>query len=162
MRLLHTLPAWLLLPALTFANPVTDDEQATFIETWALYAVQEMSRSSIPASITLAQAILESRWGQSETALNANNYFGIKCYNGWSGGTFYQMDDEASASCFRSYNGAEESFRDHTDFLKNNPRYAPLFEHHITDYKSWARTLKACGYATAEHYADKLIELVEK
>jgi hypothetical protein len=145
-----------------FANPITKSEQDAFIDTWALFAVQEMKRSSIPASITLAQAIVESRWGQSEMALVANNFFGIKCYNGWSGETYMQWDDEETESCFRRYSGPEESFKDHSDFLKANSRYSPLFEHHITDYKSWAKTLKSCGYATAANYADKLIEIIEK
>ncbi len=163
MRLLHTLLAWPLLLSGAFANPtISEAEQDAFIETWAIYAVQEMGRSSIPASITLAQAIVESRWGQSDMALVANNFFGIKCYNGWNGETYMKWDDEETESCFRRYSGPEESFKDHSDFLKANSRYSPLFEHHITDYKSWAKTLKSCGYATADNYADKLIEIIER
>lgn len=120
-----------------------------------------MKEFKIPASITLAQAILESGSGNSELARKANNHFGIKCHNDWTGAT-YQMTDDAPNECFRKYKDPEESFRDHSIFLTQRSRYADLFTLKISDYKSWAIGLKKAGYATNPHYAELLINLIEK
>ncbi|TAK33964.1 MAG: hypothetical protein EPO28_16720, partial [Saprospiraceae bacterium] len=115
----------------------------------------------IPASITLGQAILESNWGQGEMAINANNFFCIKCNNGWEGETFLAWDDEKEKSCFRSYSDVAGSFSDHSDFLSKNARYSRLFQYEVTNYSRWANGLEECGYATDTLYAEKLIRLIE-
>ncbi|WP_299583286.1 glucosaminidase domain-containing protein [uncultured Sunxiuqinia sp.] len=131
-----------------------------YIEKYAELAVSEMMRSGIPASITLAQACLESGNGNSMLSVKSNNHFGIKCKSSWSGKRVYHDDDE-KGECFRRYNSVEESFLDHSDFLMLNPRYASLFKLKITDYKGWARGLKKAGYATNPHYANHLIRIIE-
>lgn len=141
---------------------LTEEDRQVFIETFAQLAVDEMLFFGIPSSITLAQAILESNWGQGATALIANNYFGIKCHNGWEGPTYYAMDDESGKSCFRMYNDVVQSFRDHSLFLKQGNRYRELFNHPVTDYESWANGLKSCGYATDSLYAEKLIGIIQR
>lgn len=115
----------------------------------------------IPASITLAQGILESNSGNSVLAKKANNHFGIKCHANWTGETIY-MDDDASNECFRSYPSAEESYKDHSDFLKNGKRYQFLFSYSVDDYKNWAYGLKKAGYATNPEYAELLIKIIEE
>lgn len=122
-------------------------------------AVEQMLKYRIPASITLAQGVLESGAGNSELATRANNHFGIKC-NGWTGRKSYH-DDDASNECFRAYDNVYESYRDHSVFLTTSKRYSSLFQLQLTDYKGWARGLKACGYATSPTYASKLIEIIE-
>lgn len=122
-------------------------------------AVKEMLMHGVPASITLAQGMLESGNGNSALAMYANNHFGIKCHE-WTGMTYIQ-DDDASNECFRKYTSVLESFNDHSLFLKSRDRYAFLFDLKITDYKGWARGLKLAGYATDPNYADKLIEIIE-
>lgn len=134
--------------------------QEEYISKYAQTAVYEMYRSGIPASITLAQGLLESGAGLSELAVKSNNHFGIKCHNGWQGGKVYH-DDDAKGECFRKYDKAEESYRDHSDFLRYRDRYKFLFEYKITDYKSWAYGLKKAGYATDPSYPHKLINLIE-
>ena len=124
-------------------------------------AVQEMERSGIPASITLAQGIHESAYGNSELARKAKNHFGIKCTKDWKGKTMYKWDDEAQKSCFRFYTSAEDSYVDHTDFLMNRRHYAFLFNYDRTDYKRWAKGLKKAGYATDPRYPEKLIKTIE-
>ncbi|MFK7799835.1 MAG: glucosaminidase domain-containing protein [Aureispira sp.] len=124
-------------------------------------AVQEMERSGIPASITLAQGIHESAYGNSELARKAKNHFGIKCTKDWKGKTMYKWDDEARKSCFRFYPSAEDSYVDHTDFLMNRRHYAFLFNYDRTDYKHWAKGLKKAGYATDPRYPEKLIKTIE-
>ncbi len=119
-----------------------------------------MNSSGIPASITLAQGILESGNGNSELALKGNNHFGIKCTPEWNGKTMLKDDDQKD-DCFRVYKTPEESFKDHTEFLKRK-RYAPLFELDKNDYKGWATGLKAAGYATNPRYAELLISLIER
>lgn len=139
------------------------DKRTTSAEYIAQYkdvAIEEMKFYNIPASITLAQGLLESDAGNSRLAKESKNHFGIKCHKDWSGGTFVH-DDETKNECFRKYNSVEESFRDHSLFLTSRPRYAPLFELEITDYKGWARTLKTCGYATNPQYAELLIKKIE-
>ena len=132
----------------------------SYIEEYAQLAVSEMSRSGIPASITLAQGILESGNGQSELARKSNNHFGIKCHSDWKGAKVYH-DDDAKGECFRKYNKPQHSFEDHTDFLMRGSRYAFLFELDPSDYKGWAKGLKKAGYATAPEYADRLIKIIE-
>ena len=122
-------------------------------------AVEQMLKYHIPASITLAQGVLESGAGKSELATRANNHFGIKC-NGWTGRKSYHDDDEMN-ECFRAYDNVYESYRDHSVFLTTSKRYSSLFELKLTDYKGWARGLKACGYATSPTYANKLIEIIQ-
>jgi LysM repeat protein len=132
-----------------------------YIKKYSPMAVNEMKRSGVPASITLSQGILESGSGNSYLATTGNNHFGIKCGGKWDGAKIYSDDDEKN-ECFRKYKSVEESYRDHSDFLKNNVRYSFLFELKTTDYKGWAKGLKKAGYATSPTYAEKLIELIER
>ena len=120
-----------------------------------------MFEYEIPASITLAQGILESGSGQSDLAEKSNNHFGIKCHSDWKGKKSYYDDDEEN-ECFRKYESAEDSYLDHSLFLKNKPRYSNLFSLNITDYKGWAKGLKKAGYATDPKYANNLIRVIEK
>lgn len=131
-----------------------------YVEKYKNIAIAEMKLTGIPASVTLAQGIHESGCGQSVLALNSNNHFGIKCHNEWSGAS-YRHDDDQPQECFRVYKSPEESFKDHSDFLKNRPRYAGLFKLQPTDYKGWARGLKAAGYATNPQYPQIIIGLIE-
>ena len=121
-------------------------------------AIRQMKKHKIPASITLAQGILESGAGMSKLAQETNNHFGIKCTSGWTGAVFYRKVGN-STECFRKYKKVENSFEDHSLFLKRN-RYAKLFKLNIRDYKAWAKGLQACGYATDKNYADKLIRII--
>lgn len=123
-------------------------------------AIKEMYEFKVPASITLAQGILESGIGKSDLAVKANNHFGIKCHKEWRGKT-YIMDDDEKDECFRKYDSPEESFRDHSYFLSTRERYAELFKLEITDYKGWAHGLKKAGYATNPGYAHILIRIIE-
>lgn len=132
-----------------------------YIAQYAPTAVSEMKRSGIPASITLAQGLLESSNGNSPLACVANNHFGIKCHTEWTGQTFY-MDDDEKNECFRHYNNACISYADHTDFLMTRSRYAFLFEYDHTDYVNWAKGLKQAGYATNPQYPTLLINLIER
>lgn len=125
-------------------------------------AIQEMERSGIPASITLAQGIHESAYGNSQLAKSSNNHFGIKCTKDWEGKTKYKWDDEAKKSCFRVYVSADDSYVDHTDFLLNRKHYAFLFDYARGDYKRWAKGLRKAGYATDPKYPEKLIKTIEK
>ena len=130
-----------------------------YIEQWKATALQNEADYGIPASIIMAQALLESAAGTSELALNARNHFGIKCTSDWFGGVYY-YDDDSKGECFRMYSDAAESFKDHALFLQR-PRYATCFEIAIEDYEGWAHRLKACGYATDPGYAQKLIKIIE-
>lgn len=132
-----------------------------YIKTYSDIAVTEMKRGGVPASITLAQGILESNYGNSPLAVKANNHFGIKCHTGWTGKGYY-MDDDAKNECFRVYNDPEESYIDHTEFLRTRQRYAFLFELPITDYKSWAKGLQRAGYATNPQYGNLLIRIISE
>jgi len=132
----------------------------SYIDRFKNIAISEMNGSGIPASITLAQGILESGNGNSRLAKEANNHFGIKCTTDWKGETILQ-DDDNKDDCFRVYKSPEESFKDHTEFLKRK-RYAPLFELDKNDYRGWANGLKTAGYATNPRYAELLISLVER
>ena len=143
---------------LAFGRDFTRKE---YIEKYKELAVKQMRKHKIPASIILAQACLESSNGNSELARKANNHFGIKCHNGWEG-KGYKHDDDRKGECFRRYNSAEESFTDHSNFLKSGSRYNSLFDLRITDYKAWAHGLKAAGYATNPKYAQMLIKIIEE
>ena len=134
--------------------------QQHYISRYASIAVNEMYRSGVPASITLAQGIIESASGRSTLAVEGNNHFGIKCHSSWKGKTM-RADDDRKNECFRVYGSPEESFRDHSDFLRYQDRYKFLFELKTTDYKGWAHGLKKAGYATDPSYAAKLIQCVE-
>lgn len=143
----------------------------SYVDKYKDVAIQEMVRTGIPASITLAQGILESNAGRSELAVNANNHFGIKCGNGWSGAAYFKKDDDYSPSgylqesCFRSYPTVEGSFRDHSSFLlspEKSSRYGPLFQLSPTDFRGWAIGLQEAGYATSSVYARQLIDLIER
>ncbi|MEA1876670.1 MAG: glucosaminidase domain-containing protein [Bacteroidota bacterium] len=136
------------------------DARADYIKKYADLAVEEMKKSGIPASITMAQALLESNNGISDLAFTARNHFGIKCHKTWTGRRFY-YDDDNRHDCFRVYKKVKDSYRDHSLFLMTRPRYASLFELDPKDYKAWARGLKAAGYATNPKYADMLITIVE-
>lgn len=124
-------------------------------------AVAEMIKSGVPASITLAQGMLESDYGNSALAKKARNHFGIKCHSNWTGGKYY-MDDDAKDECFRVYPSVYDSYVDHSDFLRRNRRYAFLFDLKQTDYKGWAKGLKKAGYATNPKYPDLLIRIIEE
>jgi beta-N-acetylglucosaminidase len=132
----------------------------SYIDRFKNISIEEMNRYGIPASITLAQAILESGTGKSDLAKYANNHFGIKCTKDWKGKGYYK-DDDAKDECFRVYNNPEESFKDHSQFLKRK-RYANLFELDKNDYEGWAKGLKDAGYATNPRYPQLLIGLIEK
>jgi LysM repeat protein len=132
-----------------------------YIRTYQLLAIEEMGRSGIPASIKMAQGILESGNGRSELARKSNNHFGIKCKTGWKGQKVYHDDDE-KGECFRKYKSVQESYIDHTNFLMTSPRYAFLFKLPPDDYKGWAKGLKQAGYATARHYDQSLIKIIEE
>jgi LysM repeat protein len=134
--------------------------RSRYFETYRDMAIREMKRSGVPASITLAQGALESGDGNSTLAREANNHFGIKCHEDWNGKRIYQDDDEKN-ECFRKYPSVEDSYRDHSDYLRSKSRYAFLFELDKTDYKGWARGLKKAGYATSPTYAERLIEIIE-
>ena len=132
-----------------------------YINIYKDIAISEMKRTHIPASITLAQGMIESDYGHSRLAREGNNHFGIKCHNDWTGPTIHHNDDRRN-ECFRKYRKPEESFYDHSDFLKSGSRYNFLFDIAPTDYKGWARGLKKAGYATNSDYANMLIRKIEE
>ena len=141
--------------------PETKITKEEYIEMYREIAIEEMNMYKIPASITLAQGILESGNGNSILAKEANNHFGIKCHKEWTGPT-YHMDDDEVNECFRKYDNPYESFKDHSLFLTTRDRYSCLFELEITDYVGWARGLKSAGYATNPNYAEILIKNIEE
>ncbi|MEL6924181.1 MAG: glucosaminidase domain-containing protein, partial [Bacteroidota bacterium] len=153
-----------LFPILAQANTPLNQ---SYIEQHRQIAVNEMQWSGIPASIKLAQAILESSWGRSKAATIYNSHFGIKCKD-WQGDTFRKKDDDYDTygnlieSCFRAYTSTEQSFRDHSNFLLTGNRYQELFTYDRSDYVNWAIGLQRCGYATDPEYALRLIDLIEK
>ena len=132
-----------------------------YIQTFSGIAQFEMETYGIPASITLAQGLLESGFGKGELARKTNNHFGIKCHTGWEG-DYARHDDDERGECFRKYNHPRHSYRDHSLFLTTRSRYASLFDLQQDDYKAWARGLKKAGYATDRKYPQKLIELIER
>lgn len=144
--------------AMLLAAAATPQEQ--YIEKYADMAVAEMYRSGVPASITLAQGMLESRYGLSELAAKGNNHFGIKCHRDWTGESM-RYDDDKAQECFRVYPSAADSYKDHSDFLRYKDRYKFLFDYATTDYKAWCYGLKKAGYATDPGYANKLIKVIE-
>jgi len=131
-----------------------------YVNKYSNLAVKHKDKYKIPASITLAQGLLESGAGLSELARASNNHFGIKCHSDWRGERVYRRDDGPN-DCFRKYKNAEESFDDHSEFLLKYPRYSILFTYDIRDYTAWAKGLQNCGYATDKGYANKLIRLIE-
>lgn len=149
------------LAALTGFAQEGGSPQERYIAKYRDIAVEEMFRSGVPASITLAQGILESGSGQSTLAVEGNNHFGIKCGPMWEGKTM-KADDDRPGECFRVYDTPEDSFRDHSDFLRYQDRYKFLFDLYITDYKGWALGLKSAGYATDPEYPSKLISIIER
>ncbi len=149
-----------LLSQMAFSQAISwNSTYQSYFDQYADVAVQQMKKYGIPASITLAQGVLESGAGRSELATKGNNHFGIKCSD-WGGRRIYHDDDELG-ECFRAYNSAYESYVDHSVFLTSKPRYSRLFDLKATDYKGWAKGLKACGYATSPTYATRLIEIIE-
>ena len=138
-----------------------EEEIKLYIANFNEIAKQNMKSHGVPASITLAQGILESGAGKGKLALSANNHFGIKCHKGWTGESV-KHDDDAEQECFRKYEQPQESYKDHSLFLTSRPRYASLFKLDKGDYQSWAKGLKAAGYATDVKYPDKLIGLIER
>ena len=150
----------LIISCLTLQAQTRNKQYEDYIKKYRELAVEEMKKYHIPASITLAQGLLESGAGQSTLARKSNNHFGIKCGGDWTGKTV-SHDDDARGECFRAYKHPKDSYEDHSKFLAGRPRYASLFKLKITDYKGWARGLKKAGYATNPRYADQLIGIIE-
>ena len=142
------------------AQDAPNPEVVEYINTYRIVAIQEMQRTGVPASIKLAQGILETEAGKSDLVQRSNNHFGIKCKSTWTGEKVYHDDDERG-ECFRKYASADDSWKDHSDFLRNNPRYASLFSLDPMDYRSWAYGLKKAGYATNPRYPETLIRYIE-
>ncbi|MCH2224875.1 MAG: glucosaminidase domain-containing protein [Crocinitomicaceae bacterium] len=149
----------LLLVTYSFAGTATKITRQEYVDTWKAIAIEQMAIHNIPASITLAQGILESGSGNSELARKGNNHFGIKCH-GWTGSTM-KIDDDRKGECFRVYDSAKESYNDHSLFLNKYDRYSFLFDFDKTDYKAWAKGLKKAGYATNPSYPSLLIKIIE-
>jgi flagellum-specific peptidoglycan hydrolase FlgJ len=144
----------------SYANVLPSDE-INYIKNYKSYAIFEMVRYKIPASIILAQALIESSAGTSELAKKANNHFAIKCKKNWKGEKYY-YDDDYEQECFRSYLTIDDSYTDHSLFLKNSSRYKFLFKLDIKDYKGWCVGLQNAGYATDKNYSNKLIAKIEQ
>ena len=145
---------------LIIGNPPQKTTRQEYIDVFAKVAIQEMNDYHIPASITMAQACLESSDGNSTLARDANNHFGIKCKSNWNGPTI-RKDDDTRDECFRKYRNAAESYRDHSEFLTGGMRYQFLFDFSIKDYKKWAYGLKKAGYATDPQYPERLLKIIE-
>ncbi len=145
---------------LPFANVEKKYTQQEYVSLWKETAIKQMNQYKIPASITLAQGILESGNGNSDLAQEANNHFGIKCSD-WKGETFHKDDDQKN-ECFRKYSEAKQSYEDHSLFLTSKTRYAALFTLENSDYKAWAKGLKDAGYATNPKYPELLIEIINQ
>ncbi len=151
--------AMLLVSMAAWSQAKQMPEYLEYIATYRQAAIDQQREHNIPASISMAQGLLESGAGKSELARNANNHFGIKCTSDWTGATYHKNDDKRN-DCFRKYKKVEDSWEDHSKFLLR-PRYAELFQLKITDYKGWAHGLKRCGYATDPTYPAKLIKIIE-
>ena len=149
----------LLLAVIVLSASAQNEQYVKYINQYKSLAIDQMKKYRIPASITLAQALLESGAGQSDLARNSNNHFGIKCHD-WAGRKVYHDDDQRE-DCFRVYKSVRDSYEDHSIFLTSHQRYAGLFRLNPTDYVAWARGLKMAGYATSSTYADKLINIIE-
>ncbi len=160
LRFSLTLVVALLMSGAAFSQKTTKDKANKYIKKYQHIAISNMKTFGIPASITMAQGLLESGYGESELASKSNNHFGIKCKKDWKGKKVYHDDDEAN-ECFRKYDSVADSYADHGVFLTSSPRYAHLFKLDKTDYKGWARGLKKAGYATNPKYADLLINMIE-
>lgn len=159
MRRWYLVVLCLILSVSLNAQMKWNSKYQAYIDKYKDLAISEMLKYNIPASITLAQGLLESGAGTSELTKKGNNHFGIKCHD-WLGATTYHDDDEEQ-ECFRAYRDAYESYEDHSKFLARQPRYKRLFSLKRTDYKGWAHGLKSCGYATNPNYAKKLIGIIE-
>jgi hypothetical protein len=142
------------------AQPTPDPLVEAYIDMYRDAAIREMLRTGVPAAIKLAQGILETAAGSSSLARQSNNHFGIKCKSSWTGDRVFHDDDE-KGECFRKYTNPEESYRDHSDFLRHQPRYAFLFTLDPTDYRGWAQGLKQAGYATNPRYPEMLVQYIE-
>jgi len=153
-------PLFLFLSIASFAQTGRKITRKEYIDTYSELAMREMEHFGIPASITLAQGILESGNGNSTLARKANNHFGIKCH-GWKGKSV-KHDDDAKNECFRKYKSVEESYKDHSEFLSTRSRYSFLFDYEKDDYESWSKGLKKAGYATSPTYSKALIKLIEE
>lgn len=158
MKKLIFIATSLLFCLVSFAQKITPDE---YINTYRNIAIEEMKRSGIPASVTLAQGILETECGNSDLVKRSNNHFGIKCKSTWTGESVKHTDD-APNECFRKYSRPEDSYKDHSDYLKTSARYASLFQLDPSDYKGWAYGLKKAGYATNPRYPQIVISNIEK
>lgn len=159
LRKTALLLAMMMYAVLGNAQLAKNQRYLDYIDQYKDLAIEEMLRYDIPASITLAQGLLESGAGKSELAVKGNNHFGIKCH-GWAGRSVYHDDDEEQ-ECFRAYDNARDSYEDHSKFLRSGKRYAFLFQLDRSDYKGWARGLKSAGYATSPTYANSLIKIIE-
>lgn len=159
LRKTALLLAMMMYAVLGNAQLAKNQRYQDYIDQYKDLAIEEMLRYDIPASITLAQGLLESGAGRSELAVKGNNHFGIKCH-GWTGRSVYHDDDEEQ-ECFRAYDNARDSYEDHSKFLRSGKRYAFLFQLDRSDYKGWARGLKSAGYATSPTYANSLIKIIE-
>ena len=145
-----------------FFKTMTNEQRTHwYVNTYSKISIDEMQKFGIPASITMAQGILESNSGKGSLALKSNNHFGIKCHKGWKGKKVYH-DDDAKGECFRKYKNPNKSYRDHSIFLESRDRYNFLFKLNKRNYVKWAKGLKKAGYATDPKYADKLISIIER
>ena len=154
-------PLFLMMAFLVFSVQAQKISPEEYIETYKDIAIREMKRMGVPAAITLAQGILESESGNSSLVKRSNNHFGIKCKSNWTADTV-SHDDDAVGECFRTYKTSEDSYRDHSNFLRAGKHYAFLFNLNSTDYKGWAHGLKKAGYATNPKYPNILIKNIEK
>ena len=154
----HTFLALVGILAYANASAMTASE---YIQKYKDYAIEQMLVYNIPASITLAQGMLESDYGNSPLAVYANNHFGIKCHDDWAG-PYYMYDDDEKGEHFRKYSSVDDSYRDHAEFLKSRPWYAFLFGYQRSDYRDWAIGLSKAGYATARDYSKRLISIIEE
>ena len=148
---------WTVIALNAVAQPT--EKGLKYLKAYKEIAMKEMIRTGVPASITIAQGMLESLYGESDLSVQSNNHFGIKCKNEWTGKKVYH-DDDSKGECFRVYNSVEESYKDHSDFLKARPYYTSLFQLDPLDYEAWARGLKKCGYATENDYPLMLIKII--
>lgn len=160
-RYIIKITAFMLLPFAMKSQTLPNDDIINYISRYAHIAINELVRSGVPASITIAQGILETQAGKSELVLKSNNHFGIKCKSNWAGPRVYH-DDDAPGECFRKYKDAISSFKDHSFYLRSQPRYASLFKLDPNDYSGWAWGLKNAGYATNPNYAEILIKFIEE
>jgi LysM repeat protein len=160
VKYIFYLALYMLAPVRMKAQHLPNEDIVYYITQYADIAINEMVRTGVPASIKIAQGILETQAGKSKLVAESNNHFGIKCKSNWDGPKVYH-DDDAQGECFRKYKDAISSYKDHSDFLKLQPRYTSLFELDVDDYKGWAWGLKKAGYATNPIYAETLIKFIE-